>query len=116
MILSNLTTTVAGVANSYTAAVGNSGGTTISSAGVLTVTFSPYTVTGVSLSGGNVVMSFTSDNSYDTTNAFILQSSGDLLATFTNTPGTFTLTGGVFSVTATNSSDAQMFYRLMHAP
>jgi hypothetical protein len=110
---------VTGITNSvsYTVGVTNGGGGVVSSAGVLTVTEpQPSISAAVSLSGGNVALSFTSANGSDTTSAFILQSSPVATGPYTNTPGTFTTTGGGnFQVTSPQTSSTNMFYRLLHA-
>src|SRR5207249_8051705 len=107
------------VANAYTVAVTNGGGGALSgNSGVLTVVLPPYSITGVSLSSSNIVMSIVSSNSFDTTNAWTLQTNSVVTGPYADDPSpTFTTTGGGnFSVTTTNISNSQMFYRLHHVP
>lgn len=111
LTLSNLTSADAAT---YTAGVTNAAGGAVSSAGVLTVAVPPPTFSTVSVAGGNVVLSFSSTNSFDTTNAFILLSSPVVTGPYTNTPASFILTNGAFQVTAPQT-DPTMFYRLQHA-
>jgi len=107
-----------GAGNSYTVGVTNAIGGTLSSSGVLTVNVLPYTMSGnVVLSGGNVSMSFTTANSFDTAAAFNLLGCGVVTGPYTNVPGaSITVpTGGPFNVTAPQTGDT-MFYRLTHVP
>jgi hypothetical protein len=99
---------------SYTAGVTNSSGGGLSTAGVLTIAVPPPTIANVMLSGTNVNLSITSTNSFDTTNAFILQSSPVVTGPYTNTPAIFSGSAGTFQVTVPQAGDI-MFYRLLHA-
>jgi hypothetical protein len=101
---------------SYTAGVTNSAGGTLSSAGNLTVFVPPPTFGPVTVSGGNAVMLFSSTNSYDTTNAFMLLSSTNVLGPWTtNSQAVFTTNvSGGFRVTAPQNGEPTMFYRLLH--
>ena len=98
---------------SYTAGVTNSEGGAISSAGVLTVLVPPPTFSTVKLAGTDLVLSFTSTNIYDTTNAFILQSSPVVEGPYTNSPASFIFTNNAFQVTVPEVG-GNMFYRLLH--
>jgi hypothetical protein len=100
-------------ATTYTAGVTNSLGGALSSAGTLTVTVPPPTITEVMLSGGNVSLSFTSTNKFDNTNAFILQMSPVVIGPYTNTPASFTGSAGSFQVVAPHTG-GDAFYRLRH--
>jgi hypothetical protein len=101
-------------AASYTAGVTNAAGGTVSSAGVLTINEPAPSFSASAVTGGNAVLSFTSPNGFDTTNAFILQSSPVVTGPYTNTPGTFTFSAGTFQVTTPQVGN-NMFYRLLHA-
>jgi hypothetical protein len=118
MTLGSITTADGGAANSYTAGVTNSAGGTISSAGILTVSVPPPTITLVTFTTTNIGLSFTSTNSFDTTNAFLLLNSEVVTGPYTtNTSATYTFSGGVFQVNTTNTgSSSNMFYRLQHVP
>jgi hypothetical protein len=96
--------------------VTNSASGVLSSSAQVTVVLQPYQFTGINYSPSGVALSLTSSNSWDTTNAFTLQSAGDVTGPYTNdTTATFSVSGGGFSVTATNVSDTQKFYRLTHS-
>ncbi len=110
LTLSNITS--ADAAN-YTVGITNIVGSTASSTGILAVLIPAPTFSTVSLVGTNVVLSFSSTNAYDTTNAFTLQSSAIVQGPYTNTPATFTISGGGFEVTAPQSG-TNVFYRLLH--
>jgi hypothetical protein len=101
---------------SYTAGVTNTAGGTLSSAGNLTVLVPPPTFGSVTVSGGNALMLFSSTNTYDTTNAFMLLSSTSVLGPWTtNSQAVFTTnTSGGFQVTAPQNGAPTMFYRLLH--
>ena len=100
-------------AASYTAGVTNSDGGTLSSAGVLTVFTPPPAFATLSVSGGNLTLSFTSTNSFDTTNAFILQSAPVVTGPYANTSAFFTGSNGSFQVILPLTGNS-MFYRLRH--
>ena len=110
LTLSNITS--ADAAN-YTVGITNIVGSTASSTGILAVLIPAPTFSTVSLVGTNVVLSFSSTNAYDTTNAFTLQSSAIVQGPYTNTPATFTISGGGFEVIAPQSG-TNVFYRLLH--
>lgn len=100
----------------YTAGITNGSGGVLSSAGNLWVLVPPPAFSGVSVAGGNAVMLFSSTNSYDTTNAFILLNATSVTGPWTtNTEAVFTTnaTGG-FQVTAPQNGVPTMFYRLLH--
>jgi hypothetical protein len=100
--------------NNYAVGVTNSAGGVVAGNAALTVLVPPPTLTGVALVNPNVVVFFSSTNNvYDATNAFILQSSVDVAGPYTNTPGTFTTSNGTFQVTLPQT-DSQRFYRLLH--
>ena len=98
----------------YSVAVSNPAGTVTPSA-TLTVIAPPPTFSTVSIVGTNIVMGFTSANTFDNTGSFILQSSGLVQGPYTNTPATFTGGNGTFQVSApVVPSISAMFYRLIH--
>ena len=112
LTLASVTTADAG---SYTAGVTNAVGGVVSSAGVLSISVPAPTISGVVMSGGNLVLSFTSPNAYDTANAYILQSSTVVSGPYTNTPAAFTAgSAGSFQVTVPPAPGVNMFYRLLH--
>jgi len=96
----------------YSVAVTNAAGFVIPSA-TLTVLAPAPTFSTVSISGTNVVMGFTTPNSYDNVSSYILQSAGLVQGPYTNRSGTFTGANGIFQVTAPQTGDT-MFYRLKH--
>jgi hypothetical protein len=98
----------------YTVGVTNSVAGVLSSTGNLVVQVPPPTFGPASLSGGNVNLSFTSSNPYDTTNAFILQSAPVVEGPYTNTPATVT-SNGTFQILIPKG-DGNMFYKLQHVP
>jgi hypothetical protein len=98
----------------YSVVVSNPAGTVTPSA-TLTVTAPPPTFTGVSIVGTNIVMGFTSPNTFDNTGSYTLQSSVVVQGPYTNTPATFTGGNGTFQVsTPVVASNSTMFYRLNH--
>jgi hypothetical protein len=100
-------------AKTYTCAITNAaGGLLVSATLTVNVPLAPSFST-VSLVGTNVVMAFTSPNSYDTTTSFILQSSTVVQGPYTNTPGIFTGSSGSFQVTSPQTG-GNRFYRLLH--
>jgi len=101
-------------AASYTVGVTNSSGGTLSSAGVLTISVPAPTFTTAGLSGANLLLKFTSPNSFDTTNAFILQSSPVVTGPYTNFPASFSGSPAAFQV-AVPVTGGDRFYRLLHA-
>lgn len=96
----------------YSVAVSNPAGTVTPSA-TLTVIAPPPTFSTISIAGTNVVMAFTTPNTYDNTGSFVLQSSQVVQGPYTNTPASFTGANGTFQVTAPQTGDT-MFYRLSH--
>jgi hypothetical protein len=102
-------------ATNYNVGVTNGANGAISSPGLLTVLVPPPTITATILTGGNVVMSFSTTNGFDNTNAFTLQSAPVVTGPYTNTPAIFTgNTGGPFQVTVPRTGGT-VFYRLLHA-
>jgi hypothetical protein len=106
-----------GDAGAYTAAVSNSfGGATAN--GVITEYTPTPRITGVGLAGGNVGISFTTTNGFDSTTTFTLQAEGSLNGiNWTNVAGTsYSGDGqGNFQVTAPQDPTApQLFYRVIH--
>jgi hypothetical protein len=101
-------------AASYTVGVTNGLGGTLSSAGILTVRVPRPTFSKVGITNRNVTLSFSSTNSSDTTNAFILLSAPVVTGPYTSTPGTFT-SNGTFQVTVPETG-SNMFFRLQHVP
>ncbi|MGZ5546279.1 MAG: Calx-beta domain-containing protein, partial [Limisphaerales bacterium] len=72
-------------------------------------------ITSVSVSGANVIISFTTTSGSDTTSAFVLQSVGNIAATFTDVAPAATITGGSGSFQATIPvGGATQFYRIRH--
>ncbi len=113
----NLSAIVETNAGSYTAGVTNSAGGTVSSAGTLTVLVPPPTMSSaVAVSGTSVTMAFTTANTTDTTSAFILLSTPDLVNVpwTTNNSAVFTGSAGSFQVVAPETTNTSMFYRLQH--
>jgi hypothetical protein len=107
--ISNITPADAG---SYTANVSNGAGGVISSAGILN-TVAPFP-TSLTISGTNVLISFSSTDHSDTKDSFILQRAGTVTGRYTNAPSSlFTGASGVFQVTAPKEGNT-MFYRLKH--
>ena len=97
----------------YSVAVSNPAGTVTPSA-TLTVIAPPPTFSIASIVGTNIVMGFTTPNTYDNTGSFTLQSAGLVQGPYTNTPGTFTGANGTFQVSAPVTFTSNMFYRLKH--
>jgi Immunoglobulin I-set domain len=97
----------------YSVAVSNPAGTVTPSA-TLTVIAPPPTFSMISIVGTNVVMGFTTPNTYDNTGSFVLQSSPVVQGPYTNTAASFTGANGTFQVTAPQTGDT-MFYRLNHS-
>ena len=115
LVISNLTQ--ADDSTNYTVLVTNASGSVTSTMGSLVVYVPPPTLSGISADGTTI--SFSSTNSYDTSNAFILLSSPSVSAalnTWTNaSPATFSGSAGSFQViTAPASSGSNMFYILKH--
>jgi hypothetical protein len=111
-------------AGNYTVVVTAPNGLSLTNAqGVLTVSVPPpvFTPGGASISGGNMVLPFTSPNNpNDTASSFVLQSCGYVLAAPAVTPFTNNLTAvfstpspGQFQVSVPQTGDT-MFYRLVH--
>jgi hypothetical protein len=71
------------------------------------------TITSTTVSGGNVVITFTSPNNTDTTSSFTVQSVAVVNGTFTDTPATITGGSGSFQATIPTSGATQ-FYRIHH--
>jgi len=72
-------------------------------------------ITSVTVSGGNVVISFTTTSTSDTTSAFTLQSVGVVNGTFANVSPAANITGGSGSFQATVPvSGTTQFYRILH--
>jgi hypothetical protein len=72
-------------------------------------------VTGISLSGSNVVINFTSASAGDTTASFAAQQCGTVNGVYADVSPATTLTGsaGSFQATVPQSGDIQ-FYRIRH--
>jgi hypothetical protein len=103
-------------AASYIVGVTNAGGGNFSTLGVLTIKVPAPKISTITSSNGNVTLSVTSTNAFDTTNSFTLQSSGVVTGPYTNdTSASFTGSNGSFQITVPHTGDA-MFYRLIHAP
>jgi hypothetical protein len=103
-------------ADTCTVGVTNIAGGAVSGSGILSVVIPPpsFSPSGVSLSGTDIHLSFSSVNPYDTINAFKLQSSPVVEGPYTNTSAVFTTPGdGTFQVT-TPQGGSNMFYRLIH--
>jgi hypothetical protein len=114
LTLSSLTTSAAG---SYTAGVTNGAGGTLSSAGTLVVSVpKPAFVGGVTIVGTNLTLALTSSNPYDTTNAFLLLNSTNVVGPYTtNTAATITGSAGSFQFQVPYTTNSAMFYKLQHA-
>jgi len=113
LTISNLTQADAG---SYTVGVTNGAGNTLSSPGVLAVFVPQPTISAVTLSGGNVSMNFTSTNAFDKSNSFSLLSATVVTGPYTNAVGAlFSGSAGSFSVTVPQTTDSNVFYRLLHS-
>lgn len=112
LTITNVQSADAGV---YSVSVVNAAGTATPS-GTLVVNSaqSTMTFTGVSLAGTNAVLNFTSSNPSDTTSSFTLQSSIVVQGPYTDTSGTVTGSAGVFQFTVPITTNATMFYRLVH--
>jgi hypothetical protein len=99
-----------GVTN--TAVAGGAPTFVVPQASVLSVTSPPPTFTSITPSGGNMQLSFTSPNPFDTSGSFALESSGEVTGPYTNNPAAITGTNP-FSVSVPQTGDL-MFYRLKH--
>jgi hypothetical protein len=111
LVISNLTQ--ADDSTNYAAIVTNLSGSTTSTMGSLVVFVPQPTFT--SASPGGTTFAFTSTNTFDTTNAFILLSSPTALGPYTNAVGaTFSGSAGSFSVTIPQPNGSNMFYQLQH--
>jgi len=109
----SLTNIQSASAGTYLVVVSNALGTASSSA-TLTVNAAPPSFSSVALSGGNVVMKFTSANTTDTTNSYTLESSSVVTGPWTNsTTAVFTTVTGGFQITV-GQTGATQFYRLQH--
>jgi hypothetical protein len=110
----SLTNITAADSGTYTAAVTNAGGGATANGVLVEFTPAPQ-LTGVSVVGGNTVLSLTSTNGFDKTASFTLQSAGDVTGPYTNnTTGAFTGSNGSFQITIPATGD-RMFYRVLHA-
>ena len=96
----------------YSVAVSNPAGTVTPSA-TLTVIAPPPTFSTISIAGTNVVMGFTTPNTYDNTGSFTCKVRGMVQGPYTNAPGYIDRGSGTFQVTAPQTGDT-MFYRLKH--
>jgi len=114
LTISNLTSLDAGT---YTAFVTNAAGNT-SASGTLAVFTPPPTLSqAVAVGGGNVAMSYTTTNAFETTNSFVLLSAPVVSGPYTNAVGAVfstNITG--FSVTVPQNTNIAMFYQLQHVP
>jgi hypothetical protein len=73
----------------------------------------PPTITSTSVSGGNVVINFSSPDGTDTTSSFTVQSTSVVTGTFTDTAATISGGAGSFQATIPVSGGIQ-FYRIHH--
>ena len=72
-------------------------------------------INNISINGNNVVVKFTSSNPEDTAASFSLVSSGAVNGTYTPVTATITSLGSnQYQATTANTSDAQLFYRILH--
>ena len=103
-------------AASYTVGVTNGIAGVVSGAGTLKVIVPAPAFSTVTLTpdGSEAVLAFGSTNVYDTTNAFILQSSAVVQGPYTNTPATVS-SNGTFQILVPQAG-GNMFYRLLHVP
>jgi len=100
--------------NVATNAFGVTSAQSVTTAGATLTVTAPPTFGRLSVSGGTVSVDFTSPNGGDTISSFTLLSSPVVTGPYTNTPGTFTGGSGVFQVTTPQTTNANMFYRLLH--
>jgi hypothetical protein len=111
MTLSNIT---AADTASYIAGVSNSAGGVLSTIGVLTEFTPAPTITSVVTNGsGQVVMSFSSTNQFDTSTSFTLESAGVVTGPYTNNPAGVFSGSNPFQVIGPMNGD-QLFYRIRH--
>ncbi len=111
LVVSNLTQSDAG---NYTVFVTNSlGGVTRSTGSLILAVPPPVFTPTVVLNDGNAVLSFSSSNPFDTTNAFILQTSLTAAGPFTDTTASFATNGVGFKATVPRAT-GNAFYRLRH--
>ena len=68
----------------------------------------------VLVGGGSVAMSYTTTNSFETTNSFVLLSSPLVNGPYTNASGVFTTNLTGFTVTVSQATNGAMFYQLQH--
>jgi hypothetical protein len=111
-----ITNMVSGDAGFYWVAVTNAAGFVIPQAATLTLNVPAPTITSITNSGANVILKFTSPDTFDTSSSFFLQSSGVVwpYTSYTNNAtGTFSGTNPNFQVSVPKNGDL-MFYRLLH--
>lgn len=78
---------------------------------------SVITINSITLSGGNVIIKFTTSNAADTTSSFTLRSSGTVNGTYADVSPAATITalgGTQFQASTPYLSGAQLFYRIYH--
>jgi Immunoglobulin I-set domain len=100
-------------AGTYSVAVVNAAGTVTPSA-TLAVSAPQPVLSGVSIVGTNAVLHFTTTNPYDNTGSFTLQMSPVVQGPYSNTPAILVGGSGMFLYTVPLTTNADMFYRLLH--
>ena len=113
LTLSPVTTADVG---SYSVGVSNAIAGVVSGNASLAVVVPPPSFSAITLSadGTSALLAFGSTNVYDTTNAFLLQSSPLVEGPYTNTPASIG-TNGTFQIVVPQAG-GNMFYRLQHVP
>jgi hypothetical protein len=113
LTISNITSADVGT---YNVGVTNAAGNTTASGTLAIFTPQPNLSQTVLVSGGNVTMTYTTTNQYDTTNSFTLLSAPLVTGPYTNAVGaTFATNLTGFTVVVPEGA-ATMFYRLRHVP
>jgi hypothetical protein len=97
----------------YSVAAVNAAGT-VTPAATLTVTAPQPLIASVAQVGTNAVLSFTTTDPYDNTGSFTLQSSKLVQGPYVNTAGTLVGGNEAFQFTVPLTTNATMFYRLVH--
>ncbi len=109
-----------GYADPYGASVGNAeAGVYYANLQVVSLTSSNppiiLTINSIAVSGGNVVITFTTSSASDTTSSFTLTSSGVVTGPYVGISASFASLGSnQFQATVPYSGGGQMFYRIQH--
>ncbi|HTV40530.1 MAG TPA: immunoglobulin domain-containing protein [Candidatus Sulfotelmatobacter sp.] len=102
-------------AGAYSVAVVNAAGTATPSGMLSLIAASRVDISSVSIQGNDTIGNFTSSNPSDTTSSFTLQSSVVVEGPYTNnTAAVFTGGSGTFQFSVPITTNATMFYRLVH--